>query len=113
MYVTINYNYGECKMWANHEYQELVETSKAIAGKPRVYMCDLMDRPVVELVFQQNFILAMEIGTAEVLAQITVGDIFTLDDANKILEIVDKYNPVEDKSEGTTLKFELKDVSDE
>ena len=111
MYVTINYNYGECKSWANHEYKELVESSKAIAGKPRVYLSNLMDRPVIELIFHQNFILVMEIGTANVLSQMTIGDIFTLDDANKILEIVDRYNPVEEeKTEGVSLKFKLEEV---
>ena len=112
MYITINYNYGECKSWANHEYKELVESSKAIAGKPRIYLSDLLDRPVVELVFHQNFILVIEIGTASVLAQMTIGDIFTLEDANKILEIVDRYNPIEnDSTDGVSLKFELEGLA--
>lgn len=109
MYVTINYSYGECKSWVGHKYKELVESSKAIAGKPRIYLSNLMDRPVIELVFHQNFILVMEIGTANVLAQMTIEDIFTIEDANQILEIVNMYNPEEERT-GVYLDFKLEEV---
>ena len=108
MYTAIMYSYGECKTWVNTPYVELVAAIKSIQNKPRIYLTNLLDVPVTELIFHQNFIIVLEIGSANVLAQMTIGDIFTLEDANQILEIVDRYNPAEDDStEGVSLKFEL------
>lgn len=112
MYTTLNYSYGEYKNWIGDEYSKLVEYSKTIRIgelKCRIYCVNLNDVPVVEIVFYETFILVMEIGTANIIKQIPILDIFTIEHAEILTKIIDQYNETfeEECNHGHRMQFEF------